>query len=135
MDKYFNFKDAKIKNLINDICQEHWDVSRKEDNNMGYLWYMYAAGHKKGDFRPFIFMSEINLLLKTEHITKDEKDNMLKMLFSEDEDNANITAYSILTLRKVRIEEKGLWTLDNENYKDLNYTSDIINPEFFTKPQ
>jgi hypothetical protein len=135
MDKYFNFKDAKIKNLINDICQEHWDVSRKEDNNMGYLWYMYAAGHKKGDFKPFIFMSEINLLLKTEHITKDEKDNMLKMLFSEDEDNANITAYSILTLRKVRIEEKGLWTLDNENYKDFNYTSDIINPEFFTKPQ
>jgi hypothetical protein len=135
MDKYFNFKDAKIKNLINDICQEHWDVSRKEDNNMGYLWYMYATGHKKGDFKPFIFMSEINLLLKTEHITKDEKDNMLKMLFSEDEDNANITAYSILTLRKVRIEEKGLWTLDNEKYKDLNYTSDIINPEFFTKPQ
>jgi hypothetical protein len=135
MDKYFNFKDAKIKNLINDICQEHWDVSRKEDNNMGYLWYMYAAGHKKGDFRPFIFMSEINLLLKTEHITKDEKDNMLKMLFSEDEDNANITAYAILTLRNLRIKEKGLWNLDNENYKDLNYTSDIINPEFFTKPQ
>ena len=135
MDKYFNFKDAKIKNLINDICQEHWDVSRKEDNNMGYLWYMYAAGHKKGDFRPFIFMSEINLLLKTEHITKDEKDNMLKMLFSEDEDTANITAYAILTLRNLRIKEKGLWNLDNENYKDLNYTSDIINPEFFTKPQ
>jgi hypothetical protein len=134
MDKYFNFKDTKIKNLINNICQEHWDVSKKEDNNMGYLWYMYAAGHKKGDFKPFIFMSEINLLLKTEHITKDEKDNMLKMLFSEDEDNANITAYSILTLRNLRIKEKGLWTVDNEKYKDLNYTSDIINPEFFTKP-
>ena len=57
------------------------------------------------------------------------------MLFSEDEDNANITAYAILTLRNLRIKEKGLWNLDNENYKDLNYTSDIINPEFFTKPQ
>ena len=133
MNKYFNFADQKIKNLINDICQEHWDASKSEDTNMGYLWYMYATGHKKGDFRPFIFHSEMNLLMKTEYITEDEKDNMLSMLLSEDKENANIVAYSLLTLRNLRIKEKGEWIGDNDNYKHLNYTSDIINPEFFTK--
>jgi hypothetical protein len=54
------------------------------------------------------------------------------MLLSEDDDNAHITGYSILTLRKKRINDMGLWTLDNKKYKKLNYTSDIINPEFFT---
>ena len=117
MKKYFNFKDKKIKNLINDICQEHGSVSKLEDSNMSYLWYMYSTGTKKGDFKPFIFLTE--------------KDNMLSMLLSQDEDNANITAYSILTLRNLRVKEKGLWTADNKNYKNFNYTSDIINPDFF----
>jgi hypothetical protein len=132
MNKYFNFKDKKLKSLINDICQEHWDVSKSEDNNMGYLWYMYAAGQRKGDFKPFIFLSELNLLVKTNYVTEEEKQNMLGMLLSEDDDNAHLTGYSILTLRKKRIHDMGLWTLDNKKYEKLNYTSDIINPEFFT---
>jgi hypothetical protein len=53
------------------------------------------------------------------------------MLLSEDDDNAHLTGYSILTLRKKRIDDMGLWTLDNKKYEKLNYTSDIINPEFF----
>jgi hypothetical protein len=28
----------------------------------------------------------------------------------------------------------GPWTLENEKYKDVNYTRDIINPEMFLKP-
>jgi hypothetical protein len=129
MNKSFNFRDKKIKNLINDICQEHGSVSKLENSNMGYLWYMYSTGHKKGDFKPFIFLTEINLLIKTKYITEDEKDNMLKMLLSEDDDNANIVAYSILTLRNLRIKEKGLWTADNENYKNLNYTANIVHSD------
>jgi hypothetical protein len=57
------------------------------------------------------------------------------MLNSNDEDNAHLTAYSIITLRNQRIKDMGLWTLDNEKYKDINYTRDIISPEtFLTKP-
>jgi hypothetical protein len=93
---------------------------------------MYAAGQRKGDFKPFIFLSELNLLVKTNYVTEEEKQNMLGMLLSEDDDNAHITGYSILTLRKKRIHDMGLWTLDNKKYEKLNYTSDIINPEFFT---
>ena len=128
------FKDLKIKSLIKNICHEHHMACQVEDSNMGYLWHMYAHGSKKGNFRPFIFLSELNLLVKTGYITEEEKQNLLKMFLSKDEDNAHITAYSIITLRDKRIEELGLWTLDNENYKDVNYTRDIVNPEMFLKP-
>jgi hypothetical protein len=132
MNRHFNFKDPKLKNLIVDICKEHWDIAKPEDSNMGYLWYMYAAGPKKGDFKPFIFLSELNLLVKTGYVTEEEKQNMFGMLLSEDDDNAHLTGYSILTLRKKRIDEIGIWTFGNEKYKNINYVKDIINPELFT---
>ena len=70
-------------------------------------------------------------MVKTGYLTEVEKENLIGMLKSDDEDNAHLTAYSIITLRNKRIEEMGLWTLENENYKDVNYTRDIISPETF----
>ena len=110
-------------------------VCKVEDSNMGYLWYMYTHGTKKGEFRPFIFLSEVNLLVKTGYLTEEEKNNLINMLSSNDDDNAHLTAYSIITLRNQRIKDMGLWTLENENYKDINYTKDVISPEtFMNKP-
>ena len=131
MNRHFQFKDQKLKNLIVDICNEHWEIAKPEDSNMGYLWYMYAAGTKKGEFRPFIFLSELNLLVKTGYVTEIEKDSMLRMLDSSDEDNAHVLAYSIFTFRNNRIKDLGLWTLDNEKYKEIDYIRDIINTEIF----
>jgi len=125
------FKDKKITSLIENICHEHHMVCKVEDGNMGYLWYMYTHGTKKGEFRPFIFLSELNLLVKTRYLTEIEKENLIGMLSSNDEDNAHLTGYSIITLRNKRIEEMGLWTLENEKYKDINYTKDVISPETF----
>jgi len=56
---------------------------------------------------------------------------MVHMLLSEDQDNANITAYSILTFRNMRIKEIGVWLTDSISYKNFNYKNDIINPDFF----
>jgi len=129
------FKDQKIRSLLENICHEHHGVCQVEDSNMGYLWHMYTYGTKKGNFRPFILLSEINLLVKLNYLTREESDNLINMLQSNDEDNAHLTAYSIITLRNQRIKDMGLWTLDNEKYKDINYTRDIISPEtFLTKP-
>jgi hypothetical protein len=125
------FKDPKITAMIRDICKEHWEVSRPNDSNIGYLWYMYAAGTKAGTFRPFIFLAEINLLVKTGYITAVEKDNMIGMLSSSDEDNAHVLAYSILTFRNNRIKDLGVWTLDNEKYKEIDYIRDVINIQIF----
>ena len=126
-----NFSDTKITAMIRDICKEHWPVAKHGNSNIGYLWYMYAAGTKAGTFRPFIFLSELNLLVKTGYITEDEKQNMLSMLFSKDEDNAHVLAYSILTLSSNRIKDMGLWTLDNDKYSEIDYIRDIINTEIF----
>jgi hypothetical protein len=129
------FRDKKITSLIENICHEHHMVCKVEDSNMGYLWYMYTHGTKKGEFRPFIFLSEVNLLVKTGYLTEEEKNNLINMLSSNDDDNAHLTAYSIITLRNQRIKDMGLWTLENENYKDINYTKDVISPEtFMNKP-
>ena len=125
------FKDPKIIKLIQEICTEHQLVARPNDSNIGYLWYMYAAGTKVGTFKPFIFLAEINLLVKTGYITAEEKDNMIGMLDSSDEDNAHILGYSILTLRNTRIKDMGIWTLDNEKYKEIDYIRDVINIEIF----
>ena len=126
------FKDPKLMTMIKDICNEHWEASKPNDSNIGYLWYMYAAGTKIGTFRPFIFLAELNLLFKTGYITEVEKDNMIQMLSSSDEDNAHILAYSILTLRNNRISDLGLWTLNKEKYKEINYIKDIINTQIFS---
>jgi hypothetical protein len=73
----------------------------------------------------------LNLLVKTGYTTENEKQNMLGMLLSEDEDNANIMAYSLMTLRENRIKDMGLWTPDNDKYSEIDYIRDIINTEIF----
>jgi hypothetical protein len=125
------FKDPKLMKMVMDICGEHWEVSKLNDGNIGYLWYMYTVGTKQGTFKPFIFFAELNLLLKTGYITEVEKDNMIRMLDSSDEDNAHMLGYSILTLRNTRIKEWGVWTLDNDKYSEIDYIRDIINIEIF----
>lgn len=125
------FSDPKIMGMIRKIANEHWQVAKSNDSNIGYLWYMYGGGTKAGTFRPFIFLAELNLLVKTGYTTEDEKQNMLGMLLSEDEDNANIMAYSLMTLRENRIKDMGLWTPDNDKYSEIDYIRDIINTEIF----
>jgi hypothetical protein len=125
------FKDPKIMKLIQEICTEHQLVARPNDSNIGYLWHMYAEGTRVGVFKPFIFLSELNLLVKLNYLTEDEKQSMLGMLLSSDEENAYIMAYSLLTLRDARIKDMGLWTSDNDKYSEIDYIRDIINTEIF----
>ena len=125
------FKDPKIIKLIQEICTEHQLVARPNDSNIGYLWHMYAEGTRAGLFKPFIFLSELNLLVKLNYLTEDEKQSMLGMLLSSDEENAYIMAYSLLTLRDARIKDMGLWTLVNDKYSEIDYIRDIINTEIF----
>lgn len=127
------FKDPKLMKMIKDICNEHREVAKPTDSNIGYLWYMYSSGTKEGTFRPFIFLAEVNLLIKTGYVTAEEKDNMIKMLDSLDEDNAHLLAYSILTFRNERIKDLGLWTPDNDKYKEIDYIRDVINIDLFGK--
>lgn len=126
-------KDKKLKNLVEEICNEHYKSSIHQDSNIGYLWYMYVNGSKQGMFKPFMFLAELNLLVATGYVTEDEKQNMLGMMLSQDEDNFNLMAYSILHFRNQRIKDKGLYKSDNEKYSDIDYLTHIFNPELFLK--
>ena len=100
---------------------------------MGYLWHMYAHGSKGGDFKPFMFLAELNLLIATGYLFEEEKDRLIEMMSSSDEDNMYLVALSILQLRTTRVEKLGLYTSDNEKYKHINYLTNIIRPELFMK--
>ena len=127
------FTDKKIKGLIQNICLEHCGICKVEDSNMGYLWHMYAHGSKAGDFKPFMFLAELNLLVATGYLFEEENNRLIEMMSSSDDDNMYLVALSILQLRTTRIEQLGLYTSDNEKYKHINYLTNIISPELFMK--
>ena len=126
-----NFIDKNIKELIRDICLEHSEICKVEDSNVGYLWYMYTHGTKTGDFKPFMFLAEINLLVATSMLFEDEKERLIEMMISEDKDNMFLVAMTILQLRNTRLKNYGLYTKDNEAYKSINYLTHVISPETF----
>lgn len=129
----FVFKDKKIIKLIAAICDEHHKVSREEDSNIGYLWFMYAKDGLNCSYRPFMFLAEISLLKSMGYLTADEKESMVKMLESKDEDNHYLIALSIQTLRDKRIKDHGLYKKDNPAYKNIIYIKDVIDTNLFLK--
>jgi hypothetical protein len=78
-----------------------------------------------------MFLAELNLLVATGYVTEDEKQRMLGMMLSQDEDNFNLMAYSIIHFRNQRLKDKGLYELGNQNYKSIEYLTDVLQPEMF----
>ena len=126
-----NFEEKNIKELVYDICLEHSLVCKVADSNMGYLWHMYTYGSKAGQFRPFIFLAEINLLVKMGLLFQDERDRLIEMISSEDKDNMYLVGFSILQLRDQRIKTFVNYTADNDAYNGIEYLTDVISPETF----
>ena len=126
-------KDKEIRKLIRSICNEHYEASREEDSSIGYLWFIYVIKSMDCAYKPFMFLAEISLLKTMGYLSDDEKESMLKMLESKDEDNHYLIALSIMTLRDKRIKEKGLYKKDNPNYKDVTYIKDVIDTSLFLK--
>ena len=59
-------KKFKSEDLVYSIVKEHYDMAKKTDQSISYLWYMYDQGTKSGEFRPFIYMAEMQLLKEME---------------------------------------------------------------------
>ena len=86
-----HFKDTQLKKLVEDIAKEHYDITSDLGlSNLSYLWFMYANGSKKGDFKPFIFLAEVNLLVRLNYLDNEEKRNIIGLMISSDEDNIYI---------------------------------------------
>jgi hypothetical protein len=126
-----NFEEKNIRELVYDICLEHSLVCKVADSNMGYLWHMYTYGSKAGQYKPFIFLAEINLLVKMGLLFEEERDRLIEMISSEDKDNMYLVGLSILQLRDQRVKTYGNYTTDNDAYKSIEYLTDVISPETF----
>jgi hypothetical protein len=109
-------KDTQKKRdkITKKIIDEHFEMTLTSDRNTNYLWFMYKDGTKKGDFRPFILLFEINLLLSLNIITADEKHNMLSMFDSEDNDNVFMGLLALENLINKRIKIHGKWTKEQD---------------------
>ena len=127
----------EMKNLVKLIVNEHYEMTKKIDSNLNYLWYMYKSGTKAYQFKPFVFLAEIQLLKALDYVTEDEAYNMSNMMDSEDYDNINLVYLSILNMRKKRIEEHGDWLGDevSDKFKEVvkNYTYTILSHELLVK--
>jgi hypothetical protein len=120
-----------VQELIAEICAEHQSVCKTKDSNMGYLWFMYTEGTKKGTFKPFIFLAELNLLVKTGLLLEEEKERLVEMMSSEDLDNFFLVALSIKQLREQRINQYGLYNESFPIYMSIDYSTEIIDPGVF----
>jgi hypothetical protein len=127
-------RDTKeMLKLVAAIAEEHYNITDGADGNLNYLWYMYHKGSKKDEFRPFVYMAELMLLNKYNYLNDAEVRNIVSMMKSDDRDNLAIVTLSIQSLRELRIKEHGVYSKDNEAYKDLNYTYafEILNHTVF----
>jgi hypothetical protein len=127
-------RDTKeMLKLVAAIAEEHYNITDGADGNLNYLWHMYHKGHKKDEFRPFVYMAELMLLKKYDYLNDAEIRNIISMMKSEDGDNLAIVTLSIQNLRDLRIKERGIYSKENEVYKDLNHTYafEILNHTVF----
>ena len=124
--------DKKLQNLFSDIAEEHYGITKDLNlSNLSYLWFMYSNGSKKGNYKPFILLAEINLLVRLNYLDSEEKRNLIGFMTSSDQDNLYIAGLSILELRKQRIKDLGKYTADNKHYEVIDYHKEILNPEDF----
>ena len=124
-----------MKALVKEIVEEHYNITEGADGNLNYLWYMYHKGTKEGDWKPFIYMAELQLVKRFDYINDSEIQNLVSMMESEDEDNMNIVTLAIMSLRQLRITEHGIYDKAKQEYLQIaeTYPSEILNHEVFTQ--
>jgi len=124
-----------MKTLTKEIVEEHYNITEGADGNLNYLWYMYHKGTKEGDWKPFIYMAELQLVKRFDYINDSEIQNLVSMMESEDEDNMNIVTLAITSLRNLRVKEHGIYNKAKTEYSKLAeiYPTEILNHEVFTQ--
>jgi hypothetical protein len=97
----------EMQQFLIEIADEHFRLTKDVDSNISYLWYLYSAGTKKGDYKPFIFFAEINLNFCMGLLNEDEKKNIMTMIESPDEDNLYLAYLAVMNTRKERHKKFG----------------------------
>jgi len=125
---------SKRKSLVKKIIEEHFEMTLVDTTpvgkNLNYLWWMYRKGTKQDQFKPFILIFEINLLVSLNILKEDEGKNIESMLESQDEDNYYMALLVIDKQREERIKVHGKWnkTDVSKEFVDLvmNYSDKVV---------
>lgn len=128
--------DKEFKELIEAIIDEHYQITKKSDQNLHFLWHMYKKGTKAGDYKPFMLMAEMQLLKEMGYISAEEIQNMWSMIDSKDEDNFYLVWLAVKTWRLTRIREHGVYSSTNLfPYMNIekDYPTKVLNHEVFLK--
>lgn len=122
-------------NLISEIAEEHYGITDSTDANLNYLWWMYYKGVHKDNYRPFIYMAELQLLKSFNYINDKEIKNVVGMMDSKDLDNLHIVTLTITNLRNLRIKEHGKYSNENDKYFDIKskYPHEVLSHDLFIK--
>jgi hypothetical protein len=125
----------EMKALVKEIVEEHYNITEGVDGNLNYLWYMYHKGTKEGNWKPFVYMAELQLVKRFSYVNDSEIQNLVSMMESEDEDNMNIVTLAITSLRQLRVKEHGIYNKAKKEYSKIAevYPSEILNHEVFTQ--
>jgi hypothetical protein len=125
----------EMKALVKEIVEEHYNITEGVDGNLNYLWYMYHKGTKEGNWKPFVYMAELQLVKRFSYVNDSEIQNLVSMMESEDEDNMNIVTLAITSLRQLRVKEHGIYNKAKKGYSKIAevYSSEILNHEVFTQ--
>ena len=127
-----------MKALVKEIVEEHYNITKGADgnlSNLNYLWYMYHKGTKEGNWKPFVYMAELQLVKRFSYVNDSEIQNLVSMMESEDEDNMNIVTLAITSLRQLRVKEHGIYNKAKKEYSKIAeaYPNEILNHEVFTQ--
>lgn len=128
-------RERNFYQFIEDIVNEHFELTRNTDRNLNYLWFLYKNGSNSGTYKPFILFAEMQLLKAMGYLSEEEIENMSKMIESEDKDNLNLVWLALRTLRLARIKEHGEYAVDNSTYTEIekNYSTKILHQSLFIK--
>ena len=124
-----------MKALVKEIVEEHYNITEGADGNLNYLWYMYHKGTKEGNWKPFVYMAELQLVKRFSYVNDSEIQNLVSMMESEDEDNMNIVTLAITSLRQLRVKEHGIYNKAKKEYSKIAevYPTEILNHDVFTQ--
>jgi len=122
-----------FKQFVIEIVDEHYQITKGNDSNLNYLWYMYKSGTNDGNYKPFIFMAEMQLLKEMGYMSQEQIEAMCDMMGSEDEDNLNIAYLALKNFKGQRLKDHGIYTKTNFAYTGVekDYPVKILNHSMF----
>lgn len=105
-----------LHKLFTDICTEHNEFAKKSNSSLAYMWHLHNKGVK---YTLGPLLAELNLLCIMDIISYEEKQNLIKMLKSEDDDNIYLAVTSISYFRKSRLKKYGEFNSENAVYNKI----------------